>query len=601
MPERSCESDSMRDKEVEEEHVCTLCGKGFRSGKALGGHMRVHAQRHRSDQLKTSVVDGAAADGSCDMDVDEEEDEDDEVKRSCDELQMKDGGGKPICPICRRDFPSNKALFGHMRCHPERKWRGIQPPVYSSSSTVSDVQAHSSSSSHKSDHNDGDPFKSEVTDLEKDLLNFGWAAKARRGREGTVKSIAPEQAAGVQNLILLSRGGVDVKSRNKAEVGAEIKSKPLPAGPAIRDSTNFTRKLKLRGAEVESRGRVDHGSQKRRRKKRKTSQVLTTEEVSGLTNSGKKSKLADEEVEGSHDDGTQDLMIVESNPLHQLSGRRPPMISATEAGADVMPLEKVDASPHGYNAAELMQADLIETKKTQKVRKYLMISDLKPMSANLPHSSPVNPPPLHQDINTEVSDNERYKCTTCSKTFTSHQALGGHKSSHNKLRNPQVFRTDLPRPDSFTTQGGGSGNVDAGASHISGLIMAAAASAATPVHPMHQCNVCFKIYPTGQALGGHKRLHCSLTTNKTLPLPPPSIVIQEPAEAAASFHPSAPPLAQASDNDHGVVGRFDLNELPAVEDEDDQHAAVIQPVDNIAAGDDKDAHEPGDSPAALDY
>lgn len=36
--------------------------------------------------------------------------------------------GKPTCSICSKSFGSLKSLFGHMRCHPERTWRGMQQP-----------------------------------------------------------------------------------------------------------------------------------------------------------------------------------------------------------------------------------------------------------------------------------------------------------------------------------------------------------------------------------------------------------------------------------------------------------------------------------------
>lgn len=60
-----------------------------------------------------------------------------------------------------------------------------------------------------------------------------------------------------------------------------------------------------------------------------------------------------------------------------------------------------------------------------------------------------------------------HKCNTCGKVFRSHQALGGHKTSHRA------------KPSQASSPNGG----------------------------LHMCSICHKTFPTGQALGGHMRMH----------------------------------------------------------------------------------------------
>ncbi|OIT03365.1 PREDICTED: zinc finger protein ZAT10-like [Nicotiana attenuata] len=79
-----------------------------------------------------------------------------------------------------------------------------------------------------------------------------------------------------------------------------------------------------------------------------------------------------------------------------------------------------------------------------------------------------------------------YNCSVCGKSFGSYQALGGHKASHRK----QLINGDVNENSATTSI------ATAGATSANGL------SGRT-----HECSVCHKSFPTGQALGGHKRRH----------------------------------------------------------------------------------------------
>lgn len=83
---------------------------------------------------------------------------------------------------------------------------------------------------------------------------------------------------------------------------------------------------------------------------------------------------------------------------------------------------------------------------------------------------------------------QSYKCSVCNKAFSSYQALGGHKASHRKL---SAAVSDDEKP---STSAAAPGN----APYVSAL---------NPSGRAHVCSICNKSFPTGQALGGHKRRH----------------------------------------------------------------------------------------------
>lgn len=110
-----------------------------------------------------------------------------------------------------------------------------------------------------------------------------------------------------------------------------------------------------------------------------------------------------------------------------------------------------------------------------------------------------------------------HECNICGKICPSHQALGGHKTSHR------------PKPQSTPLSSSNSRQRNA-----------------VPSGRIHQCIICEKIFPTGQALGGHMRKHyegtigggsssrvtVSVNRKFDLNLPPPPEFGSEVAESA---------------------------------------------------------------------
>jgi hypothetical protein len=94
----------------------------------------------------------------------------------------------------------------------------------------------------------------------------------------------------------------------------------------------------------------------------------------------------------------------------------------------------------------------------------------------------------HRDQHT-LSPAQEHTCSVCGKAFPSYQALGGHKASHRPkpapafMQEPAATGAASPAASSSTSSGVGAGG------------------------KVHECTVCKKTFPTGQALGGHKRCH----------------------------------------------------------------------------------------------
>ncbi|KAK1274194.1 Zinc finger protein ZAT9 [Acorus gramineus] len=138
------------------------------------------------------------------------------------------------------------------------------------------------------------------------------------------------------------------------------------------------------------------------------------------------------------------------------------------------------------------------------------------MEDHHPSSADSEATPLSADSEAEEQEEKKkvYTCVTCGRTFDSFQALGGHRAYHNKDRH--WVEDHHPSADSEATPVSADSEAE-----------------------VHGCNVCEKVFPSGQALGGHMRSHFNAHAQ------PKKEMEKEPCQAVP------------------ITGLFDLN-LPAM-------------------------------------
>ncbi|KAJ0814445.1 putative transcription factor C2H2 family [Helianthus annuus] len=133
--------------------------------------------------------------------------------------------------------------------------------------------------------------------------------------------------------------------------------------------------------------------------------------------------------------------------------------------------------------------------------------------------------PLDKAKGVATTPKGMFECKSCKKVFNSHQALGGHRASHKKVKGCFAARNDqsddnigdhddtmhdeyIPSPKPISTYQYSEGpSTTLLVSDPAPLVGVARRKA-----KVHKCTICNRIFASGQALGGHKRCHW-LTSN----------------------------------------------------------------------------------------
>ncbi|TKW29299.1 hypothetical protein SEVIR_3G386500v4 [Setaria viridis] len=188
---------------------------------------------------------------------------------------------------------------------------------------------------------------------------------------------------------------------------------------------------------------------------------------------------------------------------------------------------------------QLLQGAMLPREPTEE--EYLALCLVTMASGRRDVAAPAPPPPQ-----------ELHACSVCGKAFPSYQALGGHKASH-RAKPPVSPAGSLIRDEDAKQ-------------HAAPAPAPAPSSSAEAKASAHECNVCGKAFPTGQALGGHKRCHYDGTIGS--------------AAAPARSASSSAATTRVSSTTTAAGGGFDLN-LPALPEIPERCAAAPEEEEEV--------------------
>ncbi|KAL2245157.1 uncharacterized protein LOC105175037 [Sesamum indicum] len=401
--------DQMNEYSSNMKRVCHICCKVFSSGKALGGHMRIHVlggkrkdlifKEKRKVHQTIKFKKQSPREETVEKAVHFVEKKHHQYKKMTTGNCFGDSDDmvkSPSCIICGKNFPSMKSLFGHMRCHPEREWRGIHPPPSwekissSSSSSLSDAEPQKFYDQMELSASGG---KNRAVDLTESLR--GWPVTAKRGRKAMAVAASSSefscsddnQFRAVTYLMMLASGHLLESGGAKRQTSAESQAAESFCKAKILEIDQVSKSKKFG---------TDYPVEQLGKELRNSSEFETVVMAgSGLVRGESVNKLEGQEwLDQEHDqvDYFPDDDQLDSKIPGQLNDK-------------------------GFEATSNFKVPI----KNKKKRKKLKLCELELAKGSSPTS------PLHQN------PPEKHQCKACDKAFPTHQALGGHMSSHYKF------------------------------------------------------------------------------------------------------------------------------------------------------------------------
>lgn len=496
----------MEEDQIQEfKHACKFCSKSFPCGRSLGGHMRSHINNlsaekteHKEKQLisstkkNDSIGSEAATNGSYGLRENPKKTWRKRIADSSEDSYVYD----KFCKECGKCFHSWQALFGHMKCHSEKE---------RVSNSLEDQDSWTNNA--KDDQSDNEitaPNRKKRSKRTRTRYNMVAAATA----SSSVSEVEHEQEEVAMSLIMLSR---DVSPWSGLHY--------LAAESSDNNSVYFEARSSVR------------------------TNLVTKFDANMKQSENKKCELGNS---------------VSKNL--KFKGKSLEILDA-EKGFKMI---KTGVCIKGFLKSTKSELDYLSTLEDSEVenRKSRVNGTESVLSKSATIRSSVNKPHHDHDHEDEFIKNfnkrGKFECTTCNKIFHSYQALGGHRASHKKNKgcfaskiesseNSIEFETDLSHePTTESKLMKISDNIE----YVQNMGETVRDSK-KKIKGHHECPICFKVFQSGQALGGHKRSHMVAAGSES------RVVLEEQVPQIRDF--------------------LDLNLPAATEEESNSHADSNRP------------------------
>lgn len=479
-------------EDQEHRYMCRFCNKIFSSGNSLGGHMRGHLALINAEKCEESENGDLGFDREdvhekknvsllSEMDLDEASyGLRENPKKSWRISSSKHGGGEfkgmNFCKECGKGFPSLKAVAGHMRSHSTKGRQGNAVckecgKVFDSLRALfGHMRSHSkrSKASNESDYEVLCPVKKKRSTTR--YSNVTSHSSISHSDSLVCFSEVDEVKEVAMCLMMLSR---DVSCRDDLSLSIDTAKNCSSAN--LESWSSFRRKgsagmqdgLRSECGGVEIKKSIGYN-------------IEST--VSRFGNLGSQFDSDDEhksEVDASDD---QSLSCGKSKKIIITPIEPDLMDLLTEVG-----LEKVDMGLQKANS---------RNKASIVIDQF----ELNKNSGNNQLQCATSDSELLKDYERK----SKFMCKICSKTFKTPQALGGHRTTHRTL-----YSRIAVEEESHITVKVESGKYVGTGSELEKLKCNENPPEKDDMKKSkeHECSICYKVFATGQALGGHKRAH----------------------------------------------------------------------------------------------